>query len=139
MGPPYSSPLFKVPTVSAFQPIKEGLTETEYTDQLYTLFDREYTVALSCTMPTCPVLTVDCNPPYDWAPKQYSFYYGQSIGTELFIMPKVKDCLGRNMRPYGDKNTVRMPSGATHEDILEDLTLIKDALQEPTTSNAGGF
>jgi hypothetical protein len=104
------------------------LTAADHTDQFYTMFEREYTITLSCTMTTCPIITVDCNPPFDWAPKQYSFYYGQSTGTEMYIMPKVKDCLGRNMKPYGDRNTVKMAGGSTHEDTLEDFTLINNAL-----------
>ncbi len=54
-------------------------------------------------------------------------------------MPKVKDCLGRTMNPYGDKTRVTMTGGSALDDTLEDMTLIKDSLQEPTASNAGGF
>ncbi len=68
-GPPYTSIYFKTPTVNAFMAVKDGMTEALNTEAMYSLFEREYTVSLPCTMTTCPVLTVDCNPPFDWAPK----------------------------------------------------------------------
>jgi|LauGreDrversion4_2_1035121.scaffolds.fasta_scaffold494529_2 hypothetical protein len=43
-------------------------------------------------------------------------------------MPKVKDCLGRTMNPYGDKTRVTMTGGSALDDTLEDMTLIKDSL-----------
>ncbi len=66
---------------------------------------------------------------------------GYSLGTENYVMPKVKDCLGRNMQPYGDKTTVRMAGGSTLDDTLEDAILLSNALAEPmpTSGNPGGF
>jgi len=140
-GPPYTSIYFKIPTVNAFMAVKDGMTSTAITDELYSLFEREYTVSLPCSMTTCPVLTVDCNPPFDWAPKQFSFLMGYSLGTENYIMPTVKDCLGRNMQPYGDKTTVKMAGGSTLDDTLEDAILLSNALTEPVpaSGNLGGF
>lgn len=108
---------------------------------MYSLFEREYTISLPCSMTTCPILTVDCNPPFDWAPKQFSFLMGYSLGTENYIMPKVKDCLGRNMQPYGDKTTVKMAGGSSLDDTLEDAILLGNSLTEPTpaSGNSGGF
>ena len=66
---------------------------------------------------------------------------GYSLGTENYIMPKVKDCLGRTMQPYGDKTTVKMAGGSPLDDVLEDAILLSNALVEPqpSTGNAGGF
>ena len=77
---------------------------------------------------TCPKITVDCNPPFDWAPKQYSFYFGVSIGTESFVMPSLKDCLGRNLTPYGNQASLKTAGGANFDAVLEDDVLFSTSL-----------
>jgi hypothetical protein len=65
---------------------------------------------------------------------------GYSLRTENYLMPSVKDCLGRNMQPFGDLTTVRMAGGSTLDDTLEEAILLSNVLTEPipASGNAGG-
>ncbi len=49
--------------------MRDGVTFDDTYDQIYLMFDQSYTISLKCSMTSCPTIIVDCNPPFDWAPK----------------------------------------------------------------------
>jgi hypothetical protein len=86
--------------VSVLVEASGGLSADALRDTYYLMFDISSTYPFPCSgSTTCPILTFDCNPPYDFYPKQYNFDLATPNSYMLYV-PTVKDCLGRQLSVY---------------------------------------
>jgi hypothetical protein len=102
------------------------------------MFDTSGTTTLPCTSTTvCPIVTSDCNPPYDWYPKQYTFDLKEAASV-TFNVPTVKDCLGRVMIPYATPAVAPINNGAFDS---RDSTIFTSGsfFQPPASGTPGTF
>jgi len=57
-------------TVSVIQEASGGLTADALRDTYYLMFDVSSSYTMPCSSTTaCPIISTDCNPPYDFYPK----------------------------------------------------------------------
>ncbi len=69
------------------------------------MFDISSQYSFPCSSTTtCPILIYDCNPPYDFYPKQFNFDLAAANSYSLYV-PTVKDCIGRQLSIYSQTVT----------------------------------
>jgi hypothetical protein len=113
----YSVPMFDlIPAAStALTPHTETtlINNTNINNVYYMMYDNNYTYSpTTCDSSPCATYSVDCQPPYDWSPKSYSYNLNTNQNPSTYDAPAVMDCLGRTMTVY-DPQTPRYPGGAS--------------------------